>query len=110
MARGRHQDAGRDPTRTQGWPIVTNQIRWLSLLLVRGLLLWLVIACAAVTWIVIAPFMRVGFGQFLGWADLNLIAFLQRSVLSRMFKSRQKWVPLSEAKNVAHRIRLMDPM
>jgi hypothetical protein len=54
------------------------------LLLVRGLLLWLVIPIASLVWLVLCVWLLrkgVGLRQFLGWVDLNSVAFLQRSIL-----------------------------
>jgi len=53
----------------------------LLLLLVRGVLLRLVVPLATVTRLLLRPAMQrraVGLGSFIGWADLNLIAALQR--------------------------------
>jgi len=50
----------------------------LTLLLFRGVLLWLVVPVATCVWVMLAVLRRrpAGLGQFLGWVDLNLIAAL----------------------------------
>jgi hypothetical protein len=48
---------------------------------VRGVLLWLVVPAAFCAWLVIGVHLRrrgISLPQFVGWADLNLIAGLQR--------------------------------
>lgn len=61
-------------------PIVSGLI----LLCFRGVLLWTVIPVGILCWSVGWPLwrrQRVGLGQLLGWADLNLDALLYRSVV-----------------------------
>jgi len=51
----------------------------------------------------------VGLGQFLGWADLNLTAGLQRTVLRPLFATRVAWTAWGDVGTVTHRIRTTDP-
>jgi hypothetical protein len=84
-----------------------------ALLLVRGLLLWLVIPIASLVWIVLCVWLLrkgVGLGKFLGWVDLNLMAFLQRSILRPSVPSPVRWIPVRDMPEVKHRIRLVDPL
>ena len=85
----------------------------LTLLLVRGVLLWLVVPAATGVWLVLAILLRrrrVGLGRFLGWVDLNLIAALQRTALRPFFAARAPWTPWSEIELVTHRVRWLDPV
>ncbi len=83
----------------------------LLLLLLRGILLWLTVPLAICAW----PFAYVTlsrsgvkFGQFLGWVDLNLMAFLSRIVLRLLFRDPLPWVPWREMSRVTHRLRFID--
>jgi hypothetical protein len=82
----------------------------LAFVVVHGVLLWLVVPLGFVVWLVGWPYWhgkRLPLGQFLGWLDLNLGAFLRRSVLWPLFRSYsglQNWIPLREARAVEHRI------
>jgi hypothetical protein len=85
----------------------------LSLLLIRGLLLWLVVPLGLVLWLLLWPLLRarrVRLGQFLGWMDLNLVALLQHSLLRPLFVSRAPWIPASGLPSVSHRIGFLDPV
>ena len=83
----------------------------LLLLLVCGVLLWLVVPLAAVTWLLLWPVMQrsdVSLGSFIGWTDLNLMAALER--LSGPFvKEPLNWIPWRESSDVTHRVRFVDP-
>ena len=84
-----------------------------SLLMLRGILLWVVVPVAAIVWIISFPIWRrrgFGLGVFLAWADLNLIAFLERTILRPMtVGARIEYPSLSEARASGHRIRFLDP-
>jgi hypothetical protein len=84
-----------------------------TLLLLRGVLLWVVIPVATCVWMIIRTVGRhrqLGLGQFLGWADLNLTAGLQRTALRPLFATPARWTAWSEVGNVTHRVRLLDPV
>lgn len=81
------------------------------LLFVRGALLWLVVPLAAVAWILLWPLMRrrnVSIGSLIGWADLNLIAALQRSLCRLDGKEPVPWPPWAELPRVSHRVQFID--
>jgi hypothetical protein len=83
-----------------------------ALLLVRGVLLWIVVPPAFVCWLVLAiPLRRRGvtLGKFLGWVDLNLVAFLGRTILRPIVRTPLPWVPAGEMAEVEHRLRSTDP-
>jgi len=83
------------------------------ILLARGLLLWLVVPVTFALWLVGLRHWRrrgVGLGKLLGWADLNLIAGLQRSVFRPVVRQPLDWTPLAGAPGVTHRIRISDPV
>lgn len=84
----------------------------LLLLLLRGVLLWAVVPLAVCVW----PFtymrlrrVRIGFGQFLGWVDLNLMASLSQIVLRPLFRDPVSWVAWKEMPRVTHRVGWLDP-
>ena len=83
-----------------------------TLLIVRGVLLWLVVPFATCVWLILAFRLRrrgVGLNRFLGWVDLNLIAALQRTVLRPSFALPARWIPWSEMAQVTHRLGWLDP-
>jgi hypothetical protein len=83
------------------------------LLFTRGFLLWIVIPVASVLWLVLAIRFRrrgVKYGQYLGWVDMNLIAFLQRGVFRPLVKWPVSFVPPGEMQSVTHRISRNDPL
>lgn len=89
-------------------PIVAG----VTLLLLRGVLLWVVVPVATCAWLIIRTLGRhrpIGLGQFLGWADLNLTAGLQRTVLRSLFATRAGWTAWSDVGTVTHRVRMIDP-
>ncbi len=78
----------------------------------RGLLLWVVVPVASVVWLAVALPLRkrgVTFFQYLGWVDLNLIAFLQRGPLRPLVRRPASFVPSIDMPSVAHRLRTADP-
>lgn len=80
----------------------------LVMLLLRGLLLWVVIPIAVLSWIVLGPITTASLGACVGWFDLNLIVFLQRVVLRPLTReSPVSWVPLSKMKTTEHRFTLL---
>ena len=84
----------------------------LPLLFVRGVLLWMVVPLATIGWLLLWPGMRrrrVSLASFLGWADLNLIAALQRGMFWLVTKNPAAWVRWRELPNVTHRLRAIDP-
>jgi len=85
----------------------------LILLLVRGVLLWILIPLGFIAWLATAPmaFRRaVTLGQFLGWLDSNLVAFLQKSVLRPFYPTPTvDWIPARDISSVTHRIGATDP-
>jgi hypothetical protein len=84
----------------------------IALLVFRGMLLWLVLPPAVLTWLIVAPYARrrgVSLGAVLGWVDLNLVACLQRSVLRPLAVTRMPWTHLHELPYITHRVRLLDP-
>jgi hypothetical protein len=85
----------------------------LALFLIRGFLLWLVIPTGTLWWTITWPLQRrrrVRLGQFLGWADLNLVAAIQRTILRPLVQNPAKWFPLRAVPQVTHRIHWADPM
>ncbi len=83
----------------------------MALLLIRGVLLWAVIPLATCAWLPAALWLRrrgVRLGHFLGWVDLNLMAFLARVVLRPFFRAPPAWVPASAMGTVTHRVTGLD--
>jgi hypothetical protein len=94
---------------SEGSPRLTGVL----LLIARGLLLWIVGPTVAVCWLLGLPLWRrrgVGFGQLLGWADLNLLAGLTRSVFRPVIRQTLPWTPLADAAAVTHRVGILDPV
>jgi hypothetical protein len=88
-------------------PLVSGLI----FLCVRGALLWLVVPLGFLTWLIGWPLWHqrgVGLGKLLGWADLNLAAAIQRSILRPLVRYPLRWTPLVELPSVTHRIRFTD--
>lgn len=85
----------------------------LLVLIARGVLLWLVVPSASVIWLAVGFRLRergVSFFQYLGWIDLNLIAFLQRGVFRFAVRSPAGFVPSRDMPSVTHRLRTIDPV
>lgn len=86
-----------------------NPANGLAFLFVRGVLLWLLVPLAVIVWpvaLVVSPGRKPTLGAFVGWADLNLIAALQRVLRAR---NALRWIPLKEAASVTHRVGVLDP-
>jgi hypothetical protein len=86
----------------------------LLLFFTRGLLLWVVVPFAMLVGLAMKPYRRlvgrpVQIRQVIGWADLNLIAALQRSVVRPLVADPAPFVPWSALDEVVHRVRLGDP-
>jgi hypothetical protein len=98
------------PARPKGFRGVVALI---SLLLVRGILLWVVVPVALIFWLALWPvlrFHRVRLGQFLGWIDLNLVALIERTILRPMVPAPFPWTPARALPNITHRIGPFDPV
>ena len=90
-------------------PIVAGIV----LFLVRGVLLWVVVPIALVTWLVAGVVLRrhgIRLAQLLGWVDLNLIALIERSILRSVVRVPVAWTPARELPEVVHRIGWADPV
>jgi hypothetical protein len=88
-----------------------GQTAGLILLLIRGLALWIVVPLTAFAWLLSWPYMRakrVGIGHALGWADLNLVATIEHTILRPLQPSPYPWIPLRAMATVAHRIGTTD--
>ena len=88
-------------------------IAGMSLLLARGFLLWFVLPPTFLWWLLGLPFWRkraVKFAQLIGWADLNLIACLERGPLRLCIHDPLKWIPLSQVSQVDHTVNLLELM
>jgi hypothetical protein len=84
-----------------------------TLLVLRGLLLWLVVPVGLLCWVPLLPLLLrrgIKLGAFLGWLDLNLVAFLERTLLRAVVSDPEAWTPVREMAHVTHRIRLVDPV
>lgn len=80
------------------------------LLIIRGVALWLVVPVSVLTYPAIRVLgNRVTVAQTMGWADLNLIALLQRAFPRRAFPNRVSFVGWRAMASVTHRISLIDP-
>jgi hypothetical protein len=88
-----------------------GQVAGLLLLLVRAVLLWIVVPVTLIAWLLMWPYLRarrVGAGQLLGWADLNLVATIEHTILRPLQPSPYPWIPLRALPTVAHRIGTAD--
>jgi hypothetical protein len=84
----------------------------LMILFARGLLLWIVVPIGTVGRIFAELWLRrsgVRFLQYLGWIDLNLIAFLQRVVFRPLVRRPSDFVPARKMSSMTHRLRAIDP-
>ena len=78
-----------------------------GLLALRGLLLWIVVPVETLLWLLLSPWFvhrRVSLRRFLGWADQNLIAALQRSLFRPLFSECLNFVPVRDMGTVTHRV------
>ncbi|GAA2237756.1 hypothetical protein N1031_11725 [Herbiconiux moechotypicola] len=78
------------------------------LAVVHGVLLWVVLPLAFVSWFVVVPFIvrrSRSLPQYLGWVDVNVIAALQRIIPAAGTK-RIAFVSLRDISTVAHRAEL----
>jgi len=94
--------------------LVMRALGGLAVLIVRGFLLWLLVPLVAVAWAVSYPVARllgrrVTVGQALGWADLNLIAALQRGLPRSLVAKQAPFLPWRQMRAVRHRIGVADP-
>lgn len=77
-------------------------------LFLRGLLLWVMVPVAALSWIVLAPLTAASLGACVGWFDLNLVVLLQRIVFLPLTREPPlAWVPLSKMRTTEHRFRFL---
>ena len=111
----RRRDLSKIPTVTatgaESNPKRVSIIAGLALLCLRGLLLWIVIPLAALAWLPVSVRLRrrgVKLGQFLGWVDLNLVAFLERTILRSFFRSPIQWTPTRVMPEVTYRVGALD--
>ena len=82
-----------------------------ALLSVRGVLPWLVVPAAFCAWLVVGVRLRrrgISLPQFVGWADLNLVAGLQRLGMRSGGAVTQR-VLWSNMSAVTHRVSWLDP-
>ncbi len=79
-----------------------------AVLVIRGILLWLVVPLAAVSWVVLGPFTKASLGACIGWFDLNLVAFIQRVLLRPVVRRPPaSWLPLTKMRRTTHRVALL---
>ena len=77
----------------------------LLILMIRGVLLWIVVPVAAISWIVLFGMTKASLGSCLGWFDLNLNALIQRALLRPFIRNPPaSWVALSKMVDTEHRI------
>jgi predicted tellurium resistance membrane protein TerC len=89
-----------------------SAIGGVGVLVIRGVLLWLVVPLATLWWLIARAGGRargITLGQFLGWTDLNLIACIQRTVGRPVVRFPLDRVPVSDMRQVTHRLRVVDP-
>jgi hypothetical protein len=83
----------------------------LLVLLSRGVLLWLVVPIAFITWLFALSWRRTAratLGECVGWFDVNLVAFLQTFVFSPLIpEPLAHYLPWSEMRGLLHRTRLL---
>lgn len=80
------------------------------MLLVRGLLLWVVVPLAVVSWVALGPITTASLGACIGWFDLNLFVVLQRVVVRPLTReAASAWVPLGKMRTTEHRVSILDP-
>lgn len=85
-----------------------KEVGQLAILFLRGLLLWVVVPLAALSWIALGPLTTASLGACVGWFDLNLVVLLQRIVfLPSTREPPLAWVSLSKMKTTEHRFRIL---
>jgi hypothetical protein len=97
------------PPRPSG---VRGFVSGFSMLVIRGILLWIVVPLAIVIWLPLWPLLRahkVTIGRFLGWVDLNLVALIEHTVLRLLLSDPLPWTSARALPNVTHRIGIFDP-
>jgi hypothetical protein len=52
---------------------------------------------------------KVRLGQLIGWADLNLVATIEHTILRPLALEPYPWLPPSAAREVTHRVGITDP-
>lgn len=79
---------------------------------IRRVMLWLAILAGAPVWLAYLRWRRqASFAQYLGWADVNIVAFLLRTVLNPWAPSpRIGYVPASKMNTVTHRVSYFDDL
>jgi len=81
------------------------------LLVVRGVLLWLLVPIAFLTWLVAMSWRtsaRAPLGQCVGWFDLNLYAVLPCYVFGPLIPEPSlRYIPWRRMPQVTHRVRLL---
>lgn len=84
----------------------------MTLLVVRGALLYVLVPAGILAWIGYSSWaLRVNLGQWLGWLDLNMVAFLERVPLRPLFpEPTVRWWHAREIPDVTHRISVLDPL
>lgn len=86
----------------------------LLVLVSRGILLWLVVPVAVLTWLIALSWRnasRIELGQCVGWFDLNLWAVLQRFVFGLLIREPSiRYVPWRDMPEVAHRVRILQDL
>jgi hypothetical protein len=85
----------------------------LMVLFLHGFLVWIVIPAAILAWLPAWFWLRrrgASLGQFLGWADLNRMAGLERTILRPLFPAPLPGVPARSMADVTHRVDPLDPM
>lgn len=89
-----------------------NPLVWLSLLVIRGVLLWLIVPMSFVVWVVAALWLvprGATLGKFLGWIDSNFIFLIERTLLRPFFSEpTHLWIHFSDVSRVSHRVGGLD--
>jgi hypothetical protein len=83
------------------------EIGQLVILFLRGLLLWVMVPLAALSWLVLGPLTTASLGACVGWFDLNLVVLLQRIILPLTREPPLAWFPLSKMRTTEHRLRFL---
>lgn len=100
--------SGYSSSNTFRFPLVAGVV----LLTLRGVFLWMVVPIGVLEWLIAWHRWRrrgVSLGAILGWADLNLVAALERTLLRPLVLQPIGWTSWRELPHVEHRIRATDP-